>query len=247
MSPLVSVELYERYGAALGAASDIAEAAIRKCAGMSAAELETAYVAIVTRLAGVTAEVAREFYEAQRQLEQDLEGYEPQAYAKADEPLLLYDVRNNAAAALAGMAQQRIMESADYTIMQNLARDPASPRWALVPHAGACSWCQLIGSNGFRYRSEAAADASRHPHCRCSLVVDFDTDSPHLAGYDDSELFKRYANARSKAKSQAEADWAAMPEADKAAFKGATHKGRGAYDRFLRNRIVAQMRADQIK
>lgn len=242
MTPLVSAELYERYSVALGAASDIAIASIEACVGMSASELETAYVAIVTRLAGVTAEVAREFYEAQRELETGLDDYEPQAYARADEPLLRYDAANSSIAALGGLAQQRIMESADNTIYMNMRKDPAKVKWALVPHAGACAWCRLMGSNGFMYSREyGRGEGMRHANCRCTMVADFDTRNPKLDGYDDSALFKEYRNARASVESDAQVEWNSMGAEQRAAYKA---KGRGAYDHFLRNRIVARMHAN---
>ena len=101
-------------------------------------------------------------------------------------------LRNSAvAAALAARAVQRAMGYADATIQGNAMADPAHPRWALVPHAGACDWCRMIGSRGFVFKSSATAGAERHPSCRCIPVADF-SDSPALDGYDPAALYDEY-------------------------------------------------------
>ena len=83
------------------------------------------------------------------------------------------------------------MGYADATIQGNAMADPAHPRWALVPHAGACDWCRMIGSRGFVFKSSATAGAERHPSCRCIPVADF-SDSPALDGYDPAALYDEY-------------------------------------------------------
>ena len=93
--------------------------------------------------------------------------------------------------ALAARAVQRAMGYADATIQGNAMADPARPRWALVPHAGACDWCRMIGSRGFVFKSSATAGAERHPSCRCIPVADF-SDSPALDGYDPAALYDEY-------------------------------------------------------
>ena len=134
------------------------------------------------------------------------------------------------------------MEQADATIIGNASRDPAHPLFALVPHAGACGFCIMLGSNGFVYHSRAKANASRHPNCRCRPVVDFDTENPALAGYDPDAMHGAYSDARAAVEDDARAEWDAMSEEERAKWKV---DGKGAYDHYLRNRIAAEMSARQ--
>ena len=129
------------------------------------------------------------------------------------------------------------MEQADETLLQNARRDPARPKWALVPHSGACGWCAMLASNGFVYASESTANKSRHPNCRCRPVVDFD-DDPLLEGYDHGRYEREYFKARKDIEDDVRKEWAAMSDEERDQWKV---KGKGAYDHYMRNRITAQM------
>ena len=140
--------------------------------------------------------------------------------------------------ALAGRSQQRVMAYADETLVRNAQADPAHPRWAIVPHAGACPWCVMLGSNGFMYRSEGTADASRHPHCKCAPVVDFDVGNPSLAGYDPAAMRSAYRTCEEAVEDDARRKWASMGAEERARH---TRRGKPSYDAYLRNRVAAEM------
>lgn len=195
---------FDRYARALGINADLLQAAVAQaideCAGLYGEELYRAlsrtYAALVAKFGSFAAAAAVEFYAAMRSGAGPAQGYEPRQFDPGHGGLLASDVdealRTSAtAAALAARAVQRAMGYADATIQGNAMADPARPRWALVPHAGACDWCRMIGSRGFVFKSSATAGAERHPSCRCIPVADF-SDSPALDGYDPAALYDEY-------------------------------------------------------
>ena len=195
---------FDRYARALGINADLLQAAIAQaideCSGLYGEELYRAlsrtYAALVAKFGSFAAAAAVEFYAAMRSGAGPAQGYEPRQFDPGHGGLLASDVdealRASApAAALAARAVQRAMGYADATIQGNAMADPAHPRWALVPHAGACDWCRMIGSRGFVFKSSATAGAERHPSCRCIPVADF-SGSPALDGYDPAALYDEY-------------------------------------------------------
>ena len=195
---------FDRYARALGINADLLQAAIAQaideCSGLYGEELYRAlsrtYAALVAKFGSFAAAAAVEFYAAMRSGAGPTQGYEGRQFEPGHGGLLASDVdealRASApAAALAARAVQRAMGYADATIQGNAMADPAHPRWALVPHAGACDWCRMIGSRGFVFKSSATAGAERHPSCRCIPVADF-SGSPALDGYDPAALYDEY-------------------------------------------------------
>lgn len=166
-----------------------------------AAELEQGYIALVKTYGTVASTIAVEFYRELRLQSGAKSSYEPTMYPADDANLLPYDVEQalekaggdlkKVASNLAGVSQQRVMEYADQTIFSNAKRDPEHPKWALVPHVGACDWCKMLGSRGFEYRSEKTVRNARHPNCLCTPVIDF-SDHPSLDGYDVEGLRDYY-------------------------------------------------------
>lgn len=206
---MIPEELFDAYATAIDANAELAKRAVLKLdaelAGLSGRALEAAlaekYAAIVAEFGGYVAACAVEFYAEMRAAADVGTRYTPQVYEPDNGGLLAWDAREALRASadfqaalnkLSGAAVQRSMEYADETMLQNMLLDDAKPRWALVPHAGACDWCRMLGSAGFRYRSEATANASRHPNCRCRPVVDFDAKNPGLRGYDPDKLLEEY-------------------------------------------------------
>lgn len=201
---MIPREDFDRYARALGINADLLQAAIAQAidefAGLYGEELyralARAYAALVAKFGSFAAAAAVEFYAAMRSGAGPAQGYEPRQFDPGHGGLLASDVdealRTSAAAtALAARAVQRVMGYADATIQGNAMADPAHPRWALVPHAGACDWCRMIGSRGFVFKSSATAGAERHPSCRCIPVADF-SGSPALDGYDPAALYDEY-------------------------------------------------------
>lgn len=169
--------------------------------------MREAYPALVARYGDVAAECACEFYESERaRALPDAPAFAPEMPALPDAGILADDVGyrmktsyglgafapDTAGRAFAASLSRRVMGQADAAVVENARRDPAHPRWAIVPHAGACAFCVMVGSRGFAYTGEGAALSQRHASCTCTPVVDFDKANPHLDGYDPDELYSRW-------------------------------------------------------
>lgn len=86
-----------------------------------------------------------------------------------------------------------VKRAAGESVERNARRDPLKPRWARVPSgAETCSFCLMLASRGFVYRSEksAAGKYHGHPGCDCRIVPGFD--GMDVEGYDTGELYRRY-------------------------------------------------------
>ncbi len=255
---MIDAATFGAYAAALDANSDLLQAAVAELegelSGVPAAALPQAlgarYSALVMSYGASAAAVAVDLYARLRAAAGVHGAYEPQQAAAQDAPLLLWDAASaldsaggdlaRALPTLSGRAVQRAMERADSTLLENAARDPAHPRWALVPQAGACAWCRMIAANGFMYHSEAKAAGARHANCRCRPVVDFDAANEGLPGYDAGKLHDEYRAARAAVEEDAKSEWDAMSPEERSRYGG---KRRGSFDHYLRNRIVAEMGA----
>lgn len=230
---------FDRYDVALTTAARLARAAVEAllAGSPSPEELAAAYAELVRAYGSAAAAAAVELYRSLRASQAPPASYEAVIFEPDDAGLLAWDVANSPS--LPDSSMQRVMGYADETLLRNADADPAHPRWALVPHAGACAWCRLMASQGFVYSSEASV--ARHPNCTCTPVVDFDARGPGLEGYDPGELYDEYRLARAEVEDAAREEWASMSPERRDAYKA---KGRGAYDHFLRNRIVAAMARD---
>lgn len=246
---MIPRELFDEYDRALAANASMLGEAIAQASEMmgAGAEWSEVYRAIVERFGGYAAAVAAEFYQELRDSSGITDPYEASIPEPGDADALAGDVARavdarvepqQTAQRLHASAKRRVMERADAVLVANAKADPAHPKWALVPHPGACAWCRFLASQDFAYSSEASALAARHDNCLCTPVVDFDVENPHLDGYDPGAYFDEYAEARSRIEADARAEWASMPPEERARYQ---KKGRGAYDRYLRNRIVQEM------
>lgn len=133
---------------------------------------------------------------------------------------------------LSASLSRRVMGRADEALLANSHRDPAHPKWAIVPHAGACGYCVMLGSLGFNYNSEGTANVSRHSKCTCSVVVDFDADNPALEGYDPGRLYESYRDARATALPDADRRWAAMSKAERESYRRKLETQWGSKDHY---------------
>lgn len=246
---MVDEELFNSYRTALGASADLAKMACEELVNgysgsLTKAELSEAYAALVRKLGKYAAQVALEFYEQLREQADPAETYTPKAFEPSNTGLLAWDASNMSHAQLPGIAAQRVMQYADETIYANGSADPARPAYALVPHAGACGWCQMIGSQGWFTERKTAAENTRHANCKCAVVADFDTKNPSLDGYDPDALADVYARARKSVEADARDQWNAMDASERAKYTRSWHGGKtksGVYDAYLRNRITAEM------
>lgn len=101
---------------------------------------------------------------------------------------------------LNGAIQRQVLHSSRETVFMNGARDAARPRWARVPTGRkTCAFCEMLASRGYAYASESSAGGGRnsfHDACNCQIVVEFDSSSSRIEGYDHDAMYERYENAR---------------------------------------------------
>lgn len=248
---MVDRELYEAYSRALATLSDAAEAELRRAlAEYETLERDRDYVAaaalyhrIVGRFGRVASEVAREFYQRQRDASDLDSDYVAQQAPEIPGRFCAQDatearaMSSAAAEWLVGKGPRRVMENADFTIGYNARRDPAHPMWAVVPHPGACGFCVMVASNGW-FMAKRPVNAQRHSHCRCAVVADFDVDNPALEGYDPDALQEAYSRCEETVRDEARRRWDRMSPEER---RGYARKGRGAYDVFKTKMTVEEL------
>lgn len=193
-----------------------------------------AYPALARRYGDVAAQAACEFYDAERaRAVPDAESYTARMPERLGDELLAEDVGYRMKSsyglgkfdpavldrAFQASLSRRVMGQADDAIVSNAQADPLHPKWAVVPHAGACGYCVILGSQGFNYSSEGTASVSRHSTCKCDVIADFDTKNPKLAGYDPDRLYDSYKDARDTVSGDADRRWAAMSDAEREAYR----------------------------
>lgn len=167
----------------------------------------------------------------------------------------LYSGKSNIdsfAARMKELATKRTMSMSDSTLHALANADPAHPKVALVPHAGACAWCVLIGSRGFG-STKQAMEHIRHDGCRCTTVVDFDKKNPALEGYDPRELYDWYApySGNMDFMHDLAEEWGSMSAEEKAKYvkrtrakDGEVKEHPGDWSTYVRNRTLQEMNAD---
>ena len=131
-------------------------------------------------------------------------------------------------------ASDQVSRRANATMMRNVERDHV--RYARVPMGGeTCTFCAMLASRGFAYKSAKAAGEGAHWHrnCRCKVVPET---AGVVDGYDPDEWYGR---------------WQAMEELDDNSIL--TEKARSAakvsitglnVDPTSFNRLTAQAEAD---
>jgi len=194
--------------------------------------------ALAEKYGSRAAAAAKEFYLEERSAMEDAGEFEPIA-AGADGDSIrrasLAAIERSASlkslnASLDGILVRHVNAAADETVVWNARSDPARPKWALVPSAGACGFCLLIASRGFDYASKEKV--ARHDHCKCTTVVDF-SDDPALEGYDLGEVQGLYKDAKeSMDDGELYREWEEAKSSDPRV---------GSFDNFKRNRIAAKM------
>ena len=248
---MVDADLFAAYQRALGANADLAKAEVARLVarlgGMTPQQqalfLMRNYPALVRQFGSISADVARQFYQDARDAhfegDEDATDYTAQAAKPVQTSWAQEDLQKasrDGIDTLPGIAVRRVMQRADQTISLNATRDPAHPRWAIVPHPGACGWCVMVSSNGWAY-SERGVNAQRHDNCKCSVCVDWDTKNPTLAGYDPDALRRRYRQGVEDA-GDTWAKWQALTPEERARYQ---RKGRSAYDVFKTTLIARAM------
>ncbi|MBS5865725.1 MAG: hypothetical protein KIC37_05145 [Coriobacteriaceae bacterium] len=209
--------------------------------------LQDLFPALVHQYGRQAATVVCEYYKAEREDAGISEPYEPTLAGDVpyeDLKVMIESALNDVAAntltsVSQNMLSQQVMNHADRTLVKNIACDPAHPKWALVPHVGACGWCVLLGSQGFVYNSQFTGNNARHDHCTCPICVDF-SDAPELEGYDHKAMQEAYSQAYDAVIDDARAKWDDMSAEEKQKY---IHKGKKkpSFDVYLRNRVVKEM------
>lgn len=129
---------------------------------------------------------------------------------------------------LMGGLQMWIKDAGRDTVLHNVRRDPANPRWARVPRgAKTCAFCSMLASRGWVYASEKTAGGMGnrfHHDCDCEIVPSFGDTDPKIDGYNPNRLEELYNEARSAALENGE-----NPSDLKALMKHARRATPGAY------------------
>lgn len=99
------------------------------------------------------------------------------------------------ASAVAAKATDQVSRRANETMRRNAKRDGL--RYARVPMGGeTCTFCIMLASRGFVYKSAKTAGEGNHfhAHCRCKVVPQFDKRGrgTKVEGYDPDELLDRW-------------------------------------------------------
>ena len=92
---------------------------------------------------------------------------------------------------LADVVSRYIKDSADTCIRQNVRRDPAKPKYAIVPNGDACAFCQMRASLGYHYADSGAVES--HAHCTCTPTPVFGNST--IQGYDPKMYEDRWNKA----------------------------------------------------
>lgn len=144
-------------------------------------------------------------------------------------------------------AYDHALHAANKTISSNADRDEdfrAGMRWARVPTGReTCGFCLMLASRGFSYKTRESAGGiygssinTFHSHCDCRVVPGNVTTT--VAGYNPDHFYEIYDKARDYVEDEAREEWKHMSKEEQDAYKS---PGRGAYDKFLRNKIIAQI------
>ena len=78
--------------------------------------------------------------------------------------------------------------ASDGTIRQNVMKDPARPRYAIVPNGDACAFCVMRASN--TYYSEPQPES--HDHCKCVATPLF---GAKIEGFDQKSYENKWNEA----------------------------------------------------
>lgn len=94
---------------------------------------------------------------------------------------------------LLGRVDYEIKKAAAESIYANAERDEKCTGWARVPTGkDTCTFCIMLASRGFVYKSEASAGKYDHFHanCDCRIIPGFD--GMEVEGYDPDALYDQW-------------------------------------------------------
>lgn len=142
-----------------------------------------------TMSAAITAEYYNDIRKAskpkRRYTATAISGFEAPAALAAAQAIVNEYVAGNATVPLTqlmgDLVGRYINDAAEYCIVSNAKRDPAKPRYAIVPNGDACAFCIMRASNGYTYPDKVQGIKS-HSHCTCQATPVFGSDK--VEGYD---------------------------------------------------------------
>jgi hypothetical protein len=74
---------------------------------------------------------------------------------------------------MSGAASRLIQNGARQAVLAAVQADPEAVAWMRVTAANPCSFCAMLASRGFSYKSQESAAFLAHNHCRCVAVPAF--------------------------------------------------------------------------
>ena len=92
---------------------------------------------------------------------------------------------------LGNLMERVVKDAADFCMRWNCRRDPARPRYAIVPNGDACAFCQMRAGLGYTYEAEDSTES--HDHCTCTATPVFGNAT--IEGYDPKEYEDKYYQA----------------------------------------------------
>ncbi len=118
-------------------------------------------------------------------------------------------------------AKAQTQRRANSTMTRNVKRDGV--RYARVPMGGeTCTFCLMLASRGFVYKSAKTAGKGRHYHdnCRCKVVPQFGKGgrATKVEGYDPDELYEQWKKFQ-EIDSMSYGDGGRLTELDREALK----------------------------
>lgn len=73
---------------------------------------------------------------------------------------------------LDGVAQKLVLQPGRDTVFESALKDPSNVRFARIPSGfTTCTWCTMLASRGFVYRSAEDAGQSNQWHGNCDCVI----------------------------------------------------------------------------
>lgn len=98
---------------------------------------------------------------------------------------------------LGNMAGAFVKDASDNSIRINARKDPAKPRYAIVPNGKACAFCVMRASLGYHYPDKTAIRS--HHACTCVATPVFR--GAKVEGYDPQGYLDQYEQAAKALKS----------------------------------------------
>ncbi len=175
-------------------------------AGIDTSERETIRSLVYMVLkpyTNIAASLAAQFYNGIRQASNPPSEYEASAMGGFDRVYLNQQIddvldkvdegRNTAPRdkLLVDVGGKFVKDASDNSIRLNARKDPAKPKYAIVPNSDACAFCVMRASLGYHYPEKAAIRS--HHDCACVATPVFR--GAKIEGYDPKTYLDQYEQA----------------------------------------------------